>query len=318
MSTTQSPNALRAYSRREFLKTSLVAATALSTSSLYRTVLAGTQTSFGSTDLYILSDGNLRLPLEFVLPQSTTDNTVADYLNDKGITQTHFEPACNLTLWRTPDRTVLFDVGAGPNFMPSAGKLLEDLDAQGIDPEDITDVVLSHAHPDHLWGLIDDFDELAFPNAEYYMNQVEWDYWWDENTVNSVPESMQGLAVGARNRMEYLHERIKLFKYGDELFSGIEAIDSHGHTPGHTSFALHEDSDSLIIVGDVLIHPLLSFAKADWPWGTDQDKEAAVQSRLKLLDRVAADKASIVGYHLPHPGLGTADRFDGGYRFLTA
>lgn len=304
-------------SRRRFLSASMQCAVAATLPFASRSV-AGTSTAFGDSELLILSDGNLSLPPEFILPDSINATEKADFLQANNLAVPRFEPDCNLALWRSGDHLVLFDVGAGPNFMPSAGKILEDFDSMSIDPGDVTDVVFTHAHPDHLWGLLDDFDELAFPNAAYYMNSLEWDYWRDENTINQLPEVRKSFAVGAKNRIAYLEEQINLFGYGDEVLPGIEAVDTHGHTPGHTSFALHQGANSVLILGDAITHPIISFEKARWPSGSDQDSEAGKQTRLSLLDRLAQDKMQILGFHLPHPGLGMVERKGDAYRYVAA
>ena len=301
--------------RRHFLSSSVGCAAIAAQFSATR-LIAGTTTDFGDGELIILSDGNLSLPSRLILP-NTIDQAEKDaFLNANDLNQSQFEPDCNVALWRYDDRLVLFDVGAGGNFMPSAGQLLSDIESLSIDPADVTDVVFTHAHPDHLWGLMDDFDELAFPEAQYYINAAEWDYWWDDNTFNQLPDERKSFAVGAKSRLEILQDQIQLFGYGDEVLPGIEAVDTHGHTPGHTSFALHQGSNSVLVLGDALTHPIISFQKAHWPSGSDQDPEAGRTTRLALLDRLVQDKMQIVGYHLPHPGMGTVDRRGSDYHYV--
>lgn len=299
-------------SRRVFLGSGIGCAAGLA-GLIPNELFAATQSSIGESDLYVVSDGHISLPRTTVLPNIDDQDS---FLQSRNLNTPQFKSSCNLTLWRNDKHLVLFDVGGGPNFLPTTGNAAEDLSSLGIDPADITDVVFTHAHPDHLWGLIDDFDELLFPSAEYHMNAKEWDFWWDENTVNTVPEFLQSFAVGARNRMAYLQEGISLFSYGDEVLPGVEALDTHGHTPGHTSYALHHGSNSLVVTGDALTHPVLSFEKAQWVWGTDQDPEAAKSTRLKLLDQLTQDKLQILGFHLPHPGLGSVERSGNAYRFV--
>lgn len=307
--------------RREFLSSSAKCAAGLSLfgSQVYSAQSrAATSTEFGNSELVVLSDGHLSLPSRLILPTSIDEAEKSTFLSANNLNQELFEPDCNLALWRINDHVILFDVGAGSNFMPSAGKLLEDLDSLGIDPAEVTDVVFTHAHPDHLWGLVDDFDELAFPEAAFYMHQVEWDYWRKDSTFDALPDERKSFAVGAKNRFAYLEDQINLFNYGDEILPGVEAVDTHGHTPGHTSFALHQGSNSVLVLGDALTHPIISFQKAKWPSGSDQDPEAGRTTRLALLDRLTQDKMQVLGYHLPHPGLGTVERMDSAYRYVGA
>lgn len=302
-------------SRRQFISSSLSSA-AVAALPFSSTCLAGTKSLFGDGELIVLSDGKLSLPSELVLPNTIDKSEMDVFLQRHGLNTARFEPDCNLALWQSGNRLVLFDVGSGSHFMPTAGKLFNDLQAMNIDAEAVTDVVFTHAHPDHIWGLLDDFDDLAFPNAEYHMNATEWDYWWDENTINTLPEVRQSFAVGARNRLAYLEELINLFAYGEEVLPNIEAVDTHGHTPGHTSFVLHQGRDSIAVLGDALTHPVISFQKANWPSGSDQDQEAGRLSRLSLLDRLSLDKTRILGFHLPHPGIGLVESQGSAYRYI--
>jgi len=266
----------------------------------------------------MVSDGNLVLPVDFLFPDVPGDQLqpVLEAAN-LGADGT-LAPDCNVTLVKSGDRTILFDVGAGPNFMPSAGTLLDNLDAQGIDPASITDVVFTHAHPDHLWGLIDDFDELIFSQAAYHMNRIEWDYWRADDTLDKIPDARKSFVVGAQNRFGYLEDRIELFDYGAEVVPGIEAVNTSGHTPGHTSFAVHDGSQNLMIVGDALTNHVLSFQYPDWPSGSDQDPEQGRKTRTQLLDRLAGDGTTLIGFHMPHPGIGNVERTGDRYIFNIA
>ena len=272
---------------------------------------------FGDGEILSLLDGRLTLPLDFVLPPAAVDPVERDaFLERHAVGPETITPDCNVTLWRDGERLVLFDAGAGTQFVPDVGRLPDRLAAVGVDPLAITDVVLTHAHPDHLWGALDDFDDLAFPEASYHIHRAERDHWLAEETLERTPEARQSFVVGARNRLARLEERLVPFEWGDEVLGGVEAVDTHGHTPGHTSFALHAGGESLLVVGDALTNAAISFARPAWPTGADQDPERAVRTRLALLDRLAGDESAILGFHLPAPGVGRVERADGAYRFV--
>ncbi|MGR3627716.1 MAG: MBL fold metallo-hydrolase, partial [Sulfitobacter sp.] len=193
-----------------------------------------TSAQIGGYELVSVSDGNLLLPRSFFfegLPQEELAQVLAPF----DLPQDQLAPPCNLTLLRNDDRVILFDAGAGPAFMPSAGSLSESLDAAGVAPEAVTDVVFTHGHPDHLWGVLDDFDDLVFPNARYHMGQVEWDYWRDPATVDTIGAARAAFAVGAARRLAAIEDRVAHFSDGDEVLPGIMAQASFGHTPGHMS-----------------------------------------------------------------------------------
>jgi len=273
--------------------------------------------ALGSKTVTTVSDGNLVLPLDFAFPDVPREDLIA-LLEAAGLGTDAVEPPCNVTVLKDGDRVVLFDVGSGPNFMPSAGKILDNIDAAGIAPEDVTDVVFTHAHPDHIWGLLDDFDEFIFPEANYFINQVEWDYWRADDTLAKMPEARKTFVVGAQNRLAALEDVISFFDYGDEVLPGIEAIDTAGHTPGHTSFAIHDGSDSVTVIGDAATSAVISFAHPEWPSGSDQDTEMGIATRAKLLDRLAHEQTRFIGFHLPEGGIGRAEKDGAAYRFVAA
>jgi len=275
---------------------------------------AGANMKLGSAQIDIVSDGHLQLPVSMVLDR-VPDAERKAFLEANPIEGSTVKSPLNLTLLRDGERTVLFDVGSGPNFMASAGKIAEALDAIGVAPDAVTHVLFTHAHPDHIWGVKDDFDEEVFSNAEYYMSEAEWDYWFDPETVNKVPEERQSFAVGARNNMEVIKDKTTRFKPGAEVVPGIEAFDTSGHTPGHTSYVVHNGSENVMVVGDVITNAAYSFSNPEWEMGTDSDPVQGVKARKALLDRLASDKTHMIGYHLPHPGLGYVEKKDGAYTY---
>ncbi len=300
------------FSRRDFLR--LCAAAGMAGTIAPRALAMG-KTQFGAREITVLSDGNLSLPASFMFPQIPKQD-LEPLLSAYGLPTDMFLPDCNLTLVRDGERLIIFDAGSGANFQPTAGKLADSLAEAGIDPADVTDVVFTHAHPDHLWGVVDDFDEFTFGNANHHMSRAEWDYWRAPDTMEKTPEERKSFVAGAQKRFELLADRITLFDFGAEVLAGIEAIDTSGHTPGHVSFALHDGSQSLVIIGDAISQSVVSFQRPDWHSGSDQDPPKAASTRLSLLDRLAADGSSIIGFHLPHPGIGAVERDGGAYRFV--
>lgn len=272
--------------------------------------------SLGGATLSTLSDGTLTLPGDFVT--ANLPKEAVDIIKSYGLSTDQYTPECNLALYRDGTNTVLFDVGSGPDFMPSAGELLDSLDAQGLGAGDITHVVFTHAHPDHIWGLIDDFDELVFPDASYHIGRGEWDYWWNPETVNTIGEARTTFAVGAKRRFEFLEDQINFFDAGDEVLPGIAAVATHGHTPGHMGFEIRNGSESAMVVGDAIGNPHVAFHHPEWESGSDQDGAMGVKSRKMLMDRMAAEQMAIIGFHLPGGGMGRVEAMDGAYRFVPA
>lgn len=275
---------------------------------------ARTMMEFGTGQIIGVSDGNLVLPGSFyfdALPQDALQPILTKY----DVSRDQVKPPCNLTLLRQPDRVVLFDAGSGSAFMPSAGELLDNLDAQGLSPDDITHVVFTHGHPDHLWGILDDFDDPVFPQAELMMGQTEWEFWSDPATVDSIGEERASFAVGAARRLAAIEDQMTLFNGGEEILSGIMAHATPGHTPGHMSFEIRDGATAVMVGGDAIANHHIAFERPDWPNSADQDQDLGAQTRMRLLDQLATDNIPLLGFHLPDGGLGRVERSGDTYRF---
>lgn len=300
--------------RRIFLQST--GALALGLALPYR-AQAKTTLDYGSARIDMLSDGHLVLPLDFLNAEQDPAELEAIFAQH-GLTGDVYEPPCNLVLLRDADRTVLFDIGAGPDFMSTVGHLPDAMASLGVSPEEITHLVITHAHPDHLWGLLDDFDEPLLPHAEILMGRAEWDYWMDPDTVESIGAARQSFAVGAQRRLVEIEDQVQLFEDGTEILPGIQAVSTPGHTPGHMAFALQAGGQGLMVVGDALANPHLAFERPEWESSSDQIPDMAAASRLDLLDRITAEERLILGFHLPGGGIGRAERQgEGRYIFTT-
>ena len=279
--------------------------------------LATANMALGSATLTTVSDGSLMLPGSFIFDPMPKDE-LAPILAQYGQDSERLTPECNLALYRDGTNTVLFDVGSGHDFMPTAGTIVDSLDAIGLAPEDITHVLFTHAHPDHIWGLLDDFDEPLFYEASYMMGRAEWDYWWNPETVNTIGDARAAFAVGAKRRMEAIEDAVMLFDDGDEVLPGIAALSTPGHTPGHMAFEVRQGTEAALIVGDAIGNHHVAFAKPGWESGSDQDGITAAATRQMLLDRLSQEQMALVGFHLPDGGMGRAEKEGSAYRFVSA
>lgn len=270
------------------------------------------QMSIGGGTLTTVSDGHLVLPADFILgalPEA--DRAMASEI--AGITGDTVQTPCNLTLYQDGERTILFDAGSGANFMPSAGQILGNLDAIGVAPEDVTDVIFTHAHPDHIWGVLDDFDEPLFTEAAHHIGKDEADYWMDPATVDSIGEARAVFAVGAKSRLDAIADGLNTFGDGDTVVPGIVARASYGHTPGHMAFRVN---DAALIVGDAIGNGHLALRKPGWASGADQDVEMGIATRTALLAELANAVMPMVGFHLPSGGMGRIEKDGDVYRFV--
>lgn len=285
---------------------------------LPQAVWSAASMTLGTLQIDTLSDGHLTLP-----PAATFGDIpateVTSILQEFGIApDVPMTPDCNVTLIRDGERTILIDVGAGPDFMESAGKLADALDILGVDPTDITHVIFTHGHPDHLWGLLDDFDDPVFPNATYMIGKAEWDYWIDPKTVDTIGAARTTFAVGAKRRLESIEDSIAFFNDGEEILPSIAARATFGHTPGHMAFQVGGGSESVMVLGDCIGNHHVAFARPDWVSDSDQDGDLGIKTRTILLDQLAAEQMHLIGFHLPNPGIGRAEKRGDGYVFVAA
>lgn len=273
----------------------------------------------GEAQVTVLTDGAMTAPLGVVLADRQKTE-VAAALQGAGRQIPDgdtFSLAVNVALVRLGAELILIDSGGGPDFAPVRGKLPDNLAKAGIKPEAITKIVFTHAHADHFWGVIDPLDGGSlFTKARLFMAGMERDYWLKPGIETSVPEIFRGNAIGTHRRLKELADRIETFKPGAEIVPGLAAIDTAGHTPGHVGLVVTSKSQSLVIGGDALTEPVISFARPGWRWGPDWDQDMAVATRKRVLDMLASEKLPLLGYHLPWPGLGRVERTAQAYRFV--
>lgn len=270
-------------------------------------------TKLGPFEITVVSDGALELPMAFLLPKA--DKAEVDALLSKaGQDRAAAVAPLNVVLVKRGAETVMIDCGAGSGFVSTAGRMADALEKAGIATDSVTQLVFTHAHADHLWGVIDDLDEVRFAKAAHIISAAEWDYWIDPVTASKVPEAFQALAAGSLRRLKLLEDRFEKVKGGHRIADGITVLDTPGHTPGHQSILLEAGTDRLLIGGDVIGHPVLSFERPDWHWGTDWDAEMGAKTRRRTLDMLATDKIGLLGYHLPWPGLARVVREGHSYR----
>ena len=217
---------------------------------------------------------------------------------------------------KTGGKTVLIDAGTGGQLAPTAGKTMKHMADAGVDAASVDTVLISHFHPDHIFGLMaKDTNEQIFPNAEIIVPEPEYKFWTDPALIEKLPERRRGLA----QRIQATFPNWKnVRQIGDdvEVAPGIRSASAFGHTPGHTAFNISSGSDQLIVAADIANVPALFVANPTWQAVFDSDPEAATASRIKLFDQAIADNALIAGYHFGFPNAGTISKDGNGYAFV--
>jgi glyoxylase-like metal-dependent hydrolase (beta-lactamase superfamily II) len=218
----------------------------------------------------------------------------------------------------TGHRVVLIDTGTGGQLAPTAGMLIENMEAAGIDPKAVDTIIISHFHGDHIMGVRTKEGQLAFPNAEIQVPEAEWAFWMDEGQASRAPEGLKQNFANAQKIFGPIAKDVKRYEADKELVSGITSIAAYGHTPGHTAFRISSGSDELIVLSDTSNHPALFVRNPGWHAVFDMDPGKAEETRRKMFDMVSADRLRVQGYHFPFPATGHIAKDGDGYDFIPA
>jgi glyoxylase-like metal-dependent hydrolase (beta-lactamase superfamily II) len=215
-----------------------------------------------------------------------------------------------------PDGITLIDAGSGAAFGPTAGRLTAALDPLGLSPADITRVVLTHMHPDHIGGLVAADGSAVFANAALHVNTPELAFWTDEAIAAGVPADAQPFFALARTVATAYAERVTPFTGEADLGGGLSIVQTPGHTPGHCAVRVSSGDAQLLIWGDAAAIAALQFTHPDSGIAFDADGAMAAQTRRRLLDMASTDRIAVAGTHLPFPGVGHVARRDAEFAWV--
>jgi glyoxylase-like metal-dependent hydrolase (beta-lactamase superfamily II) len=266
-------------------------------------------------EVWTLSDGHFLLPASFLVAKEATAAERKAVLAEES---ERLRMPLNVTLIRTGSDLILIDAGYGRGVTDTAGKLVAVLESMGLTSASITKVLVTHAHPDHLWGVSGDAG-VTFANAAYLVSSAEWHHWTNPDVAISLPAVLRAsqqasdrVVLGAQKHLARIKDKLRLVEPEHEIAAGVRVVGTPGHTPGHISV----DVAGLFITGDALTHPRISFEHPSWRVPVDHDQDQGVTTRQRLLDRLATDQRRIMCAHLPFPGMGLVERKDGAYRFV--
>lgn len=258
-----------------------------------------TRFKVGGVEAISLRDGGMsNVPNDnAILGVGRTPADVAAVLTANGLPGDHFALSIQPLLVRDGQRLVLIDAGAGAAMGEAGGKLPASLRAAGIEPDEITDVLISHGHGDHVGGLTDAAGALVFPNATIRMSAPEW---------AAIQADAEQAALVAT-----ITPKVETFEPGAQVTPAITAVPIQGHTPGHSGYEVRSGQERLLYIADTAHHSVISVQRPDWAIQFDSDP-AAVRSRIALLNRAADENLRLYAVHFPYPGLGRIQRREDG------
>lgn len=219
------------------------------------------------------------------------------------------------TIVKSGGKTIMIDAGTGAQLTPTAGLASKGMEGAGISVADIDTILVSHMHPDHIFGLMaKETNEQIFPNAEILVGETEYKFWTDPSIISTLPERRKPLAKRVQATFPDW-KNVTLFSGEKEVAPGITAMHSFGHSPGHTTFHVSSGDDQLMIIGDAILVPALFLANLDWQLGFDADKDAATAARKSIVERAVSDKITVAGYHFGFPNSGKIEKDGNSYVF---
>jgi glyoxylase-like metal-dependent hydrolase (beta-lactamase superfamily II) len=258
--------------------------------------------SIGSFTATALRDGTLEFPNDnAVFGLGRTPAEVAAVLASAGLPTDKLQLSIQPLLVKTTDKVLLFDTGAAANFGPTGGRLPASLAAAGVEPASVTDIFISHAHGDHVGGLVDAQGKLFFPNATIHFSAAEWKFLRELDV-----EQAKGMGLAQHAAfVAALTPKVVTFAAGAQIIPGVvKAMDIKGHTPGHSGYLIGEGVDSVLYIGDTAHHSVVSVQQPDWGIAFDADSPTATASRKMVMAGAFEEGQRIYAVHFPFPGIG--------------
>lgn len=270
----------------------------------------------GSLEVTAVYDGIWRKPHDpaFIKDVSVDDTRAA--LAKAGLTTEYMPIPLTVVVLKMNGRTIMMDAGSGVGqWQANATHLPANMKAAGIDYKAIDAIMISHFHPDHVWGLMEKGTNTpVFPNAELIVNATEYNWWTDPSRLAKLPEGRK--PAGKRIAENFPKwKNWKPVEDGMEVVPGIRIMAAPGHTPGHSVYHVDAGSEQFLVSADTMYVPALLAPHPEWQGAYDQDGPMAIATRHKIVDQVIADNVRICGSHFPFPGTGSFVKDGNAYVF---
>jgi glyoxylase-like metal-dependent hydrolase (beta-lactamase superfamily II) len=280
--------------------------------------LAGVQPGYyrfkiGALEALAVNDGGFGMPpadspFGIGEPREKVTEVLRDALAPTDMVRLPF----NVLVVRMGAELLMVDTGCGPVFGPAGGRLVGNLAAAGVKPEQITGIVISHMHGDHFGGLLDAARQPVFRNAKLFIHRTEHAFW-----TSGAAESLGAETVaGVRAYLDAFKGKWQFIAGGEKLLGGLEIVDAFGHTPGHLALMIGSGRDQLMHFVDVVHNHAISFARPEWVMQYDVQSDVAIATRKRVLERVAADRVRVFGAHMPFPALGRVRKAGAAYEYV--
>lgn len=237
-------------------------------------------------------------------------------LKAAGLSEDNVTIPFTVTLIKSGGKTIMFDSGTGGQLAPTAGKLAASMQAAGIEPGTIDTILVTHFHPDHIFGLMaKDTNAQTYPSAEIVVPAAELAWWTDASVFTKLPEARHGLAKRIQATLP-TWKNVTVVDGEKEVAPGIRTIPAPGHTAGHTVYVVGSGKDQLMVLADLSNIPALFVRNPGWHAMFDADGALAEANRRKLFDRAISENAIITGYHYGMPGAGRLAKDGNSYAYL--
>jgi glyoxylase-like metal-dependent hydrolase (beta-lactamase superfamily II) len=263
-----------------------------------------------------LHDGVLTRDRPSGFVRNADDAAVAAAFAEAGMPADKLTLTFNPLAIETPSGIVLIDTGFGESGPPTTGHLVPNLKAAGIEPGDVSTVIISHLHGDHILGLKRKDGATMYPNAKLLVPQADHAYWFDDAKMNAAPEAARSNFEIARKTLNGLD--LQQFAWGDEILPGFTSVQADGHTPGMSAIEITSGDQKLLYVADITNNPLLFVRHPDWQAMFDVDPAQTIKTRRRLLDRAASEHLRLHFFHAPFPATAYVVKNGDAYEYLPA